>query len=112
MAKQSKAAEVWRERVAAQQASGQPVRAWCHQHGCPEHGFYWWLAKLGLSPRSAGKRRRRAAKPIAFAEVVVDRPDAEPIVLRLGGGREVVLPSSMPVTRLAELLRTVEGAAS
>jgi hypothetical protein len=111
-AKRSKAADVWRERVVAQQASGQAVRAWCRQHACPEHGFYWWRAKLGLSPASAGKRRRRGAKPIAFAELVVERPAAEPLVLRLRGGHELALPSSMPVTRLAELLRAVEGAAS
>jgi hypothetical protein len=109
-AKRSKAADVWRERVVAQKASGQPVRAWCQEHGCPEHGFYWWRAKLGLSPRSAAKVRRRGSAPVAFTEVVVERPEAEPIVVRLRGGRELVLPSSMPVTRLAELLRAVEAA--
>lgn len=110
-AKRSKTAEVWRERVVAQQASGQAVRAWCGAHGCPEHGFYWWRARLGLSPASALKRRRRRAGPIAFAEVVVERPSPEPIVLRLGSGRELLLPSSLPVARLAELLRAIEGAA-
>ena len=110
MAKQTKAAEVWRERVVAQQASGQPVRAWCREHGCPEHGFYWWRAKLGLSPASVRKRQRRRGRPIAFAEVVVERAAPEPVILRLGSGRELLLPASMPVARLAELLRAVEGA--
>jgi hypothetical protein len=114
MAKQSKAADVWRERVVAQQASGQPVRAWCRQHGCPEHGFYWWRAKLGLSPATSAvaRRKRRRTRPFHFAEVVVERPEAEPIVLRLGGGRELLLPASIPVTQLADLLRAIEGAAS
>jgi hypothetical protein len=113
-AKRTKAADVWRERVVAQQASGEAVRAWCRAHGCPEHGFYWWRAKLGLSPvaSATARRQRRRSRPVHFAEVVVERPEAEPIVLRLGGGRELVLPASMPVTRLAELLRAVEGAAS
>lgn len=114
-AKRSKAADVWRERVVAQQAGGQPVRAWCREHGCPEHGFYWWRARLGLSPTSAGgRRRRRRPAPVAFTEVVVERPpaSAEAMTLRLRGGRELVLPPSMPVTRLADLLRAVEGAAS
>jgi hypothetical protein len=112
MAKRSKAAEVWRERVAAQQASGQAVRAWCQAHGRPEHGFYWWRAKLGLSPASAARRPRRRTRPVHFAEVVVARPEAEPVVLRLRGGREMLLPASMPVTQVAELLRAIEGAAS
>ena len=113
MAKQTKTADVWRERVHAQQASGQPVRAWCRAHSCPEHGFYWWRAKLGLSPASPAKRARGRAKSIRFAEVVVERPPASgPIVLRLRGGRELLLPTSMPVTRLAELLQAIEGAAS
>lgn len=111
-ARRTKTADVWRERVVAQQASGQTVRAWCRQHGCPEHGFYWWRAKLGLSPRSTPVRRqRRRARPVGFAEVVIDeRSVAEPIVLRLGSGREVILPASIPVAQLAELLRAVEGA--
>jgi hypothetical protein len=112
MAKQARAGEVWRERVVAQQASGQAVRAWCREHGCPEHGFYWWRAKLGLSPASGAPRQRRRMRPVHFAEVVVERPEAEPIVFRLRGGRELLLPASMPVARLAELLRAVEGAAS
>jgi hypothetical protein len=113
-AKRSRAADVWRERVIAQQGSGQSVRAWCRQHRCPEHGFCWWPAKLVLSPRSAVKRRRREAGSIAFAEVVVvvERPAPEPLVLRLGRGRELLFPPALPMTRLAELLRAVEGAAS
>jgi transposase-like protein len=111
MAKHSKAAEVWRERVVAQQASGQAVRAWCRQHGCHEHGFYWWRAKLGLSPTPiAARRQRRRSRPVAFTEVMIERSAAEPIVLRLPGGRELLLPPSMPVTRLAELLRAIEAA--
>jgi hypothetical protein len=45
---------------------------------------------------------------------VVEPPPASPeaMTLRLRGGRELVLPPSMPVTRLAELLCAVEGAAS
>ena len=113
-AKRSKAADVWRERVVAQQASGQAVRAWCRAHGCPEHGFYGWRAKLGLSPTPATRQQRRRTRPVHFAEVVVESSPAslEPMTLRLRGGRELLLPPSMPVTRLAELLRAVEGAAS
>ncbi len=110
-AKRTKTADVWRERVVAQQASGQAVRAWCREHGCPEHGFYWWRAKLGLSPTSAGKVRRRRCAPVAFAEVVIEPPPApvEAMTLRLRGGRELVFPASMPVETVASLIHAIEA---
>jgi hypothetical protein len=78
-------ADAWRERITSQQASGQSIRAWCRDNGLQEHAFYWWRARLGLSPRSTRKRRptRRPAKTIRFAEVVVNH--VEPICLRLVG---------------------------
>ena len=103
-------AEAWRERIAAQRASGQSIRAWCREHNHQEHCFYWWRARLGLSPKSATKRQqRRAARPIQFAEVVVNHH--EPIRLRLAGGRELHLPASMPVEHIAKLIRSIEGEA-
>ncbi len=117
--KASRVAELWRERVLAQQASGQTVRGWCHANNCPEHGFYWWRANLGLSP--APKRKRRGVhKPasVGFARVVV-RPAvppvaepataAEPLRLTLAGGRELTLPPSMPVEHIARLIRAIEA---
>ncbi|MCC6969091.1 MAG: hypothetical protein IT434_02620 [Phycisphaerales bacterium] len=113
-----KTADVWRERIVAWQTSGQSVRGWCKEHGCHEHAFYWWRVKLGLSPTP--RKRRRVPKPahtelgrgVRFAEVVVDRSPVvgEPIRLRLGGGRELVLPVAMPMTDVATLVRTIEGA--
>jgi hypothetical protein len=76
----SKKADAWRERIAAQRASGQPVRQWC----------------------------RRNAGPIPFAEAIV-RAAAQPLCLRLIGGRELVVPASMPVEQVAKLIRLVEG---
>ena len=104
-------AEAWRQRVVAQQASGKTIRAWCRESNCHEHAFYWWRARLGLSPASP-RSRRRAVKPVRFVEVVVDKPAAaEPIRLRLGGGRELVLPVAMPMTDVAALVRMIEGVA-
>jgi hypothetical protein len=96
-------AETWRERVIAQQASGQSIRAWCREHNHHEHAFYWWRSRLGLSPKSAIKSRP-PAKPPRFAEVVVNGA-AGPICLRLGSGRELMLPASMPVEQIAALIR-------
>src|SRR3954463_11213237 len=92
-------AQAWRERITSQHASGQSIRAWCREHNHHEHAFYWWRSRLGLSPKSAAKHRQRA-KAIQFAEVVVNR--AEPMCLRLGGARELILPASMPVMQVAQ----------
>ena len=99
--------EAWRERITSQQASGQSIRAWCREHNHHEHAFYWWRTRLGLSPKTVVKRR--PAKTIKFAEVVVNR--AEPLALRLGGGRELLLPASMPIEHIARLVRAIEGQA-
>jgi Transposase len=108
-------AESWRERIVAQQNSGQPIRAWCREHGCHEHSFYWWRARLGLSPVSARHRGRpRGSKPVAFSKLIVEAPpigSGEPIRLSLAGGRELTLPASMPVEQIARLVRAIEGAA-
>jgi hypothetical protein len=105
-------AQAWRERIALQQASGQSIRAWCRQNNHHEHAYYWWRSRLGLSPRSASKRPQRGPiKRLKFAEVVVDRASAEPLCLRLSGGRELVLPASMPVAQVVQLVRAIEGAA-
>jgi hypothetical protein len=48
--------DAWRRRIEDQRASGQSVRAWCKANDAQECSFYWWRARLGLSP---GKRRVR-----------------------------------------------------
>lgn len=107
-------AEVWRERIATQQAGGRSIRALCKEKGWHEHAFYWWRSRLGLSPRSGVRRRRRGTASAGFTEIVMDRPAAadravEPILLRLGGGRELVLPVSMADERVASLVRLIEA---
>jgi hypothetical protein len=104
-------AEAWRERITSQQASGRSIRAWCRENNQHEHAFYWWRSRLGLSPKSAGERQGRRVGEFKFAEVVVARSVGEPICLRLGGGRELILPRSMPVAELAQLVRAIEGMA-
>ena len=113
-AKASPTAELWRERVLAQRNSGQSVRGWCRANNCPEHGFYWWRANLGLSPASKRKQGRRTAASVGFARVVgepLPSVAAEPMRLTLAGGRELLLPASMPVVHIGRLLRAIEGAA-
>lgn len=107
-------AKIWRDRIEAQRASGESVRAWCLANNSREHSFFWWRAKLGLSP--ARRPSRRPAKPLAFARVVVEPsvvvakpPAAETLRLRLAGGRELIFPPSMPVEQVAKLVRVIEA---
>ena len=108
-------AALWHERIVTQQASGQRVRAWCRENGCHEHSFHWWRARLGLSP--VARKGLAAVTPVGFARITVKSAEpgvgmnpADPIRVSLIGGREVILPVSMPVERIANLLRAIEGA--
>jgi len=101
-------ADEWRERIEAQRGSGRSVRSWCGEHSLPEHAFYWWRTRLGLSP-AAPQRPRRRAEEVRFAEVVVPRsPVIDPIRLNLTGGRELILPASMPIESVVTLIRALE----
>jgi hypothetical protein len=118
---QNTTAETWRQRVVAQQASGQSIRDWCRANGCQEHAFYTWRVRLGLSPATTRKPRRRAAgvERVRFAKVVFNDSTSrqismglgEPIRVSLLGGRELALPGSMSVESIAKLLRAIEGVA-
>lgn len=113
LASKSSRADTWRERIIAQQASGRSVRAWCRENaGCHEHSFYWWRARLNLRPDSAKQRRRvkdqTQTQAIPFAEVLV-AASAQPLCLRLAGGRELLLPASMAIEQIARLVGLIEA---
>jgi len=38
--------ELWSQRVARQESSGQTVRVFCREHKLSEHSFYWWRRQL------------------------------------------------------------------
>jgi hypothetical protein len=103
-------ADTWRQRITAQQSAGESIRDWCKANGWHEHAFYWWRARLGLSPVSGSKFRRRVVVP-KFAEVVIDptpRVISRLMTLRLRNGVELVLPV-ISVPHIAELVRAIEG---
>src|SRR5277367_1127821 len=106
-------ADAWRRRIDDQRASGQSVRAWCKANDSQEGSFYWWRARLGLSPRKRrpSKPAKARSTPLAFAQVVVHSPTAEPLRLRLAGERELILPASMPLEQVARLVRAIEATA-
>jgi hypothetical protein len=47
--------------------------------------------------------------PLAFAQVVVHPPTAEPLRLRFAGGHELILPASMPIEQVAKLVHAIES---
>jgi hypothetical protein len=100
-------ADVWRERITSQRASGQAVRAWCRDNHQREHMFYWWRSRLGLSPKSMAKTPVRRTRRMGFAEVVVDRVACRPC--RNSRDAILVLPASMPVESIAKLVRALEA---
>ena len=104
-------ADAWRRHIDDQRASGQSVRDWCKVNDSREHSFYWWRARLGLSPknRRCSTPVKARPAPLAFAQVVVHPSAAESLRLRLAGGRELILPASIPLEQVAKLVHAIEG---
>lgn len=102
MAKQEEVRERWCERVAAQGASGQSVRAYCKQHGFCEHSFYAWRQRL-----------RRESQSVSFALVQTrpERPESGALMaeLLLAGGERLRIPCEEAA--LGAVLRAVRAVA-
>jgi len=94
--KQSERRELWRQRVAQQEKSGETVRVFCREHELSEHSFYWWRRQFG----SASK------KPIRFALVEttppseMDRPGQARLELFLTSGERLHIPADVATLRL------------
>jgi hypothetical protein len=107
-------ADGWRRRIEDQRHSGQSIRAWCRANAAAEHSFYWWRRRLGAGAAVEPSARKKPTKRVesshvAFARVrVVEQPACESLRLRLGGGRELILPASMSAQQVARLLGAIE----
>jgi transposase-like protein len=129
--------EQWRELIAGQLGSGLGVGAFCQHHQITSSCFYRWRRFLagegqthhpggqGSSPWAGRKKHRqdaglveakaspplvKASPPPGFVRVAVADTSSNdgPIRLVLRGGRELILPASMPIDRLAELIMALE----
>jgi hypothetical protein len=83
--------ELWRQRIAQQEASGQSVRAYCRGRGLAEHAFYGWRQRL-----------RKQSAPVRFA-LVETKPAEEraaPIELILGSGERLRIPHDAATLKL------------
>jgi hypothetical protein len=123
----------WREVFARYRASGLSVRAFCVQAGLSEPSFYAWrrtLAQRDDAPRvnpstgddtladvakigRAGRGKRPGAQPPDFVPLKlsgeVRSPALSGMAIELRGGRVLRLPETLPLARVVELVRALEG---
>ena len=93
-------AQQWSERIAAYEQSGLSRRVWCTQAGVSVNTLDYWRARLGK--RRPAKSRLAGAAVTAIPVHVAAA--ASSLTVRWGD-IELHLPSAMPATWLATLLR-------
>jgi transposase-like protein len=83
--------ELWRQRIAQQEASGQSIRAYCRGRGLPEHAFYGWRQRL-----------RKQTGPVRFGLVETKPTEEEttPIELILASGERLRIPQDAAALKL------------
>jgi transposase-like protein len=88
--KQPERRELWRQRIAQQESSGQSVRAFCRDHKLSEHSFYLWRRQLEAP----------GSKPVSFALVETNKPSQAPVELILTSGETLRIPADAGTLRL------------
>ena len=84
--------ELWRQRIAQQESSGQSIRAYCRGRGLQEHAFYGWRQRL-----------RKQIAPVKFALVETKPTEAKttpPIELMLTSGERLRIPHDAATLKL------------
>ena len=106
----------WREMLTRFTASGLSVRAFCRREKLHESAFYFWRRTLaerdGEAPGVRSVAKSRDATP-AFLPVSIRRELATPtssLALELPSGVVMRLNDSLPVERIAALVRALEAA--
>ncbi len=83
--------ELWRQRIAQQETSGQSIRAYCRGRGLAEHAFYGWRQRL---------RQRSAPVRFALVEPKPASTTAEPVELLLTSGERLRIPHDAATLKL------------
>ena len=83
--------ELWRERIAQQESSGQSIRAYCRGRGLQEHAFYGWRQRL---------RKQTAPVRFALVETKPTEENAPPIELILASGERLRIPHDAATVKL------------
>lgn len=84
--------QVWDQRIAQQQSSGESIRAFCRERGLKEHAFYSWRQRL----------RSRAEQPVTFALVETKPVTAAPTPFEflLPSGARLLIPANEAALRM------------
>jgi hypothetical protein len=93
--------QLWQERVAQLQASGVTQRAYAMEHGLSEHQVSYWVRRLTIPPAAP------ALLPVQVAPSPSPVPAEAAMSLRSELGWTLTLPSDVPVSWLAELMRSL-----
>jgi hypothetical protein len=91
LTKQEQRRELWRQRIAEQENSGQSIRGYCRERELKEHAFYGWRGRL-----------RKQNTPIRFA-LVETKPAVEtppPLELLLASGDRLRIRSDAATLKL------------
>ncbi len=91
--------QLWQERVAQWQASGVTQRAYAREHGLSEHQVSYWVRRMTIP------RPTPALLPVLVTPSAV--PAEAAISLRSDLGWTLTLPSDVPASWLAELMRAL-----
>ena len=92
-------AQLWQQRVAQLKASGMSQRAFAMEHGFSEHQVSYWVRRLTIPPVAS------ALLPVLVAPSPVSAEAA--MSLRSEFGWTLTLPSDLPASWLAELMRAL-----
>jgi hypothetical protein len=82
--------ELWRQRIAEQEKSGDSIRAYCQQKGLAEHAFYGWRSRL----------RSETAVTFALVETKQPAPEAVMLELVLAQGDRLRIPCEEAMLRM------------
>jgi hypothetical protein len=91
--------QLWRDRVAQLQSSGLTQRAYALEHGLSEHQVSYWVRRLTIPP----------AAPMLLPVVVAPSPAPAEAAMSLRSelGWTLTLPSDVPASWLADLMRAL-----
>jgi len=90
----------WEALVAAWRGSGLTRGAFARQQGLTAATLTWWASRL--------RREGRPSRPALLPVHVVDESPAPELVVRLLGGRSVVVPPSFDAAELRRLIVLLE----